>query len=183
MTGNVGRLDESIALCRRAIALDPLNVHGHRYLGMYSLFAGLPEQAEAALKEALELNPLGGMTYMSMGQVYLEQSRFPEALAAFEKESHDGFRLLGLAVAYHALGRKASSSAALEQLSELPVHAYLNGQANAYCGNVDVAFEWLERAYAQRNAGLCQMKFQPLLRKLHDDSRWPLFLKKMRLAD
>ena len=183
MTGNVGRLDESIALCRRAIALDPLNVHGHRYLGMYSLFAGLPEQAEAALKEALELNPLGGMTYRSLGEVYLVQGRFPEALAAFEKESHDGFRLLGLAVAYHALGRKASSSAALEQLGELPVHAYLNAQANAYCGNVDVAFEWLERAYAQRNAGLCQMKFQPLLRKLHDDSRWPLFLKKMRLAD
>ncbi|TMH68273.1 MAG: tetratricopeptide repeat protein [Betaproteobacteria bacterium] len=183
VTGNVGRLDESIALCRRAIALDPLNVHGHRYLGIYSLHADSLEQAEAALKEALELNPLGGMTYRSLGEVYLVQGRFPEALAAFEKESHDGFRLLGLAAAYHALRRKAPSSAALEQLSELPVHAYLNAQANAYCGNVDLAFEWLERAYAQRNAGLCQMKFQPLLRNLHSDPRWQLFLKKMGLAD
>ena len=175
MTGNVGRLDESIALCRRAIALDPLNVHGHRYLGMFSLFAGLLEQAEAALKEALELNPLGGMTYRSLGEVYLTQGRFPEALAAFEKEPHDGFRLLGLAVAHHALRRKPPSSAALEQLSELPVHAYLNAQANA--------FEWLERAYTQRNAGLSQMKFEPLLRNLHGDPRWQLFLKKMGLAD
>ena len=63
VAGNLGRLEESIALCRRAIALDPLNVRGHRYLGQFSLFAGLLEQAEAALKEALELNPLGGMTY------------------------------------------------------------------------------------------------------------------------
>jgi TolB-like protein len=183
VAGNLGHLDESIALCRRAIALDPLNVHGHRYLGLFSLFAGRLEQAEAALKEALELNPLGGMTYMSLGQVYLAQGRFPEALAAFEKESHDGFRLLGLSVAYHALRRKVPSSTALEQLSELPVHAYLNAQGNAYCGSVDLAFEWLERAYTQRNAGLSQMKFQPLLRNLRDDSRWPLFLKKMGLAD
>ena len=79
----------------------------------------------------------------------------------------EGFRLLGLAAAYHALGRNSQSSAALEQLGELPMHAYLNAQANAYCGNVDLAFEWLERAYRQRNAGLSQMKFQPLLRSLH----------------
>jgi TolB-like protein len=182
LAGNVGRLDESIALCRRAFGLDPILVHCHRYLGLYSQFAGLLAQAEAALKEALELNPLGGMTYRSLGQVYLGQGRFPEALAAFEKESHDGFRLLGLAAAYHALGRKAPSSAALEQLSELPVHAYLNAQGNAYCGNVDLAFEWLERAYAQRNAGLSQMKFEPLLRNLYGDPRWQLFLEKMRLA-
>ena len=60
-----------------------------------------------------------------------------------------------------------------------PMHAYLNAQANAYCGNVDLAFEWLERAYTQRNAGLSQIKLQPLLRNLHGDPRWPLFLNKM----
>ena len=179
----LGPLDESIALCRRAIALDTLNAHSHRNLGLFSLWAGYLEQAETALKQALELNPLGGITNASLGDVYLEQGRFAEALAAFEKEPHEGFRLLGLAVAYHALGRSSPSSVALEQLGELPMHAYLNAQANAYCGNVDAAFEWLERAYRQRNAGLSQMKFQPFLRKLHGDPRWLLFMKKMKLDD
>jgi TolB-like protein/Tfp pilus assembly protein PilF len=179
----LGRLDESIALCRRAIALDPLNVLGHRYLGLFSLFAGLLEQAEAALKEALEVNPLGGLTYKSLGDVYLVQGRFPEALAAFEKESHEGFRLLGLSAAYHALGRKAPSSAALEQLSELPEIAILSAEGNAYVGNVDQAFEWLERAYTQRNEGLITIRHEPLLRNLHGDSRWQPFLKKMGFAD
>ena len=178
-----GPLDESIALCRRAIALDPLNVHSHRYLGLFSLLAGHLEEAEAAVKQALELNPLGGITNNCLGDIYLEQGRFPEALAAFEKEPIDGFRLLGLATAYHALGRNSQSSAALEQLGELPMHAYLNAQANAYCGNVDLAFEWLERAYRQRNAGLSQIKFQPMLRNLHGDPRWPLFMKRMGLDD
>ena len=175
--------DESITLCRRAIALDPLNSFGHLYLGIDSLRAGYLEQAEAAVKQALELSPLGGIANACLGDVYLEQGRFPEALAAFEKEPHEGFRLLGLAAAYHALGRKVQSAAALEQLGELPMHAYLTAQANAYCGNVDLAFEWLERAYKQRNAGLSQMKFQPMLRTLHGDPRWPLFMKKMGLDE
>jgi tetratricopeptide (TPR) repeat protein len=184
VAGFLGRLDESIALCRRVIVLDPLNVRGHRYLGRFSLYAGFLEQAEAALKDALKLNPQGGMgTYDHLGHVYLVQGRFAEALAAFKNESSEGLRLLGLSVAYHALGRKAQSSAALEQLSELPVSAFSNAQGNAYLGNVDQDFEWLERAYTQRNAGLCQIKLGPLLRNLHGDSRWQPFLKKMGFAD
>jgi tetratricopeptide (TPR) repeat protein len=156
---------------------------GHRYLGLALLNSDLLEEAEAALKHALELNPLGGMTHAALGQVYLAERRFPEALAEFEKESHEGFRLLGLATAYHALGQETRSSAALGQLGDLAVHAYLNAQANAYCGNLDLAFQWLERAYAQRNAGLPGMKVQRSLRALHTDPRWRAFLTRMRLAE
>jgi len=184
VAGFLGRLDESIALCRRVIVLDPLSVQGHRYLGRFYLLAGFLDQAEAALKEALKLNPQGGLgTYDHLGEVYLVQGRFAEALAAFKKESEEGLRLMGLSVAYHALGQKAPSFAALEQLSKLPAHAFLSAEGNAYLGKVDQAFEWLERAYAQRNASLCQIKLAPLLRNLHGDSRWQPFLKKMGLAD
>jgi TolB-like protein len=178
----LGRLDESIALCRRAIALDPLNVHSHRYLGLYSLFAGHLEQAEAAVKAALELNPLGGLTYAILGDILLSQRRFAEALAAYEREAHDGFRLLGQAVALHALGRHAASAVALAQLGELPVHAYLSAKANAYIGHVDPAFGCLERAYEQRNAGLVQLMVEPLLVNLHGDPRWPAFAAKVGFA-
>ncbi len=110
------------------------------------------------------------------------QHRFPDAVAAFEKESHEGFRLKGLAMAHHALGHMSSSTAALEQLGELPMHAFLNAQANAYCGNVDKAFEWLERAYAQRNAGLGQLRVISYFHELHRDPRWLPFLRKMGLS-
>lgn len=183
VVGSLGRLEESIALCRQAIALDPLNVLGHRYLGFFSQFAGLLEQAEAALKEAFDLNPLGAFTFEHLGQVYLAQGRFAAALAAFKKESDEGLRLLGLSAAYHALGREAQSSATLERLSALPVHAFKMARGHAYRGDVDQAFEWLERAYAQHDAGLCNIKPQPLLRNLHGDPRWKRFLNKMGLAD
>jgi len=56
-------------------------------------------------------------------------------------------------------------------------------EAYAYRGETELAFEWLERAYIQRDSGLSMMKIDPLLQRLHDDPRWQPFLKKMGLAD
>ena len=45
----------------------------------------------------------------------------------------------------------------------------------------DPAFEWLERAYKQRDGGLSEIKGDPLLKNLEKDPRWHAFLKKMNL--
>lgn len=47
----------------------------------------------------------------------------------------------------------------------------------------DAAFEWLERAYAQRDSGLAWLRTSLYFRSLHDDPRWGGFLKKMGLED
>jgi hypothetical protein len=52
----------------------------------------------------------------------------------------------------------------------------------AYRREADLAVEWLERAYAQRDPGLSSIKSNTLLRNLHGDLRWQLFLEKMGLA-
>ena len=61
--------------------------------------------------------------------------------------------------------------------------AYQIAEVHAARGETDHAFEWLERAYIQRDLGLSQMKTRPLLHSLHGDSRWGAFLHKMGLAD
>lgn len=61
--------------------------------------------------------------------------------------------------------------------------ANLVAEVYAARGEVDRAFEWLERAYAQRDPGLAEMKAAPYLRSLHGDQRWVAFLKKMGLED
>ena len=43
----------------------------------------------------------------------------------------------------------------------------------------DVAFEWLNRAYAQRDPGLTYLQCSPHFRSLHGDPRWRAFLKTM----
>jgi len=62
--------------------------------------------------------------------------------------------------------------------------ALRGGDACTRCENErDAAFERLERAYEQRDAGCVWTMVDPLLRSLHDDSRWKPFLRKMKFAD
>ena len=59
--------------------------------------------------------------------------------------------------------------------------AYYVAQVYAGRGQVDTAFEWLERAYAQRDAGLLSLKRDYFFRPLHGDPRWAALLTKLRL--
>ena len=44
-------------------------------------------------------------------------------------------------------------------------------------------FEWLDRAYGQRNAGLILTKVDPLLKNLRHDPRYAALLKKLNLPN
>jgi hypothetical protein len=51
----------------------------------------------------------------------------------------------------------------------------------AFRGESEKSFEWLERAYKQRDSGLADIKVDPLMKSLRQDSRYAEILKKMRL--
>ena len=95
------------------------------------------------------------------------------------------FRLLALTNVYHAQGRHTESNAALRRTHRnLPDTAALQiAEAYAYRGDRDQAFAWLERARAQRDAGMSMVRVLPNLRGLHGDPRWGRFLEKVGLAD
>ena len=184
LADNVGRTDEAVALARRASALDPLSVTAQGNLGLRCLNAGLLDEADAALNHALKLSPQGGLVRWALGVLRLEQGRLADALAAFEREELESLRVLGLALVQHARGHSEESDAALQELIDgtAETSAFQIAQAYAYRAEADRAFEWLERAYAQRDPGLTQMKQFPLFRNLHGDPRWQTFLRKMGLA-
>ena len=60
--------------------------------------------------------------------------------------------------------------------------AYQVAQVFAWRNEKDRAFEWLERAYVQRDPGIAEYTPDPILANLHDDPRWPPFVKKMGFA-
>jgi hypothetical protein len=51
----------------------------------------------------------------------------------------------------------------------------------AHRGDRDRAFEWLDRAVAQRDKGILGVRWDPDLRGLHGDPRWAALLKKLNL--
>jgi TolB-like protein/class 3 adenylate cyclase/Flp pilus assembly protein TadD len=176
----LGRLDDSIQLYRRAIEIEP--VGGHKNLGLALLYAGRQEEAKAAFEKALEIKPQTPSPHAMLARLHLAQSHPREALGEAEKMHDDVWRPYGLALAYHALGRKRESDAALKTLIEFPKRAaWLVAEVYAFRGETDLAFEWLERAYADRDAGLAEMKMDPLLEKLRGTPRYQMLFQKMRL--
>ena len=183
MAATLGRFEQAMTLDRRAIELDPLSAPGYSFLGLNALYAGRLEEAAAAYKKALELNPEFPGAHNPLGRIYLAQSHPQAALDEMERETEPAFRLQGLALAYHALGRKQESDAALAELTakHQVTWAYQIAQVYAFRGEVDQAFAWLERCYAQHDGGLAQIKGDPLLKNIERDPRYAAFLKKMRL--
>ncbi len=59
--------------------------------------------------------------------------------------------------------------------------AFQIAEIYAFRGDRDKAFEWLARAFAQRDGGLTEMKGDPVLKNLEPDPHYPALLRKMRL--
>jgi hypothetical protein len=81
------------------------------------------------------------------------------------------------------LGRNQDSDAALSQL--ITQHqdnmAYQIGEIYACRGDVVLPFQWLNRAYQQRDSGMRSLKIDPLLKSLRQNPRYVDLLKRMRL--
>jgi hypothetical protein len=84
-------------------------------------------------------------------------------------------------IAYYALGRKEESNDALQELIAKyhASSAYQIAQVYGFRNQSDQAFEWLDRAYTQRDGGVIETKVDPLLKNLHSDPRFAAFLKKL----
>jgi tetratricopeptide (TPR) repeat protein len=183
LAATLNRFDEALRLSRRAVELDPIRAGAHFFVGRVAWWAGRLDEAAAADQKASELNPDMGLLHTAFARVYLAQSHLQAALVEAERETNPGFRLQGLALAYHALARKPESDRALAELiAKYPGAAASQiAQVYAFRGEADAAFMWLERAYVLRDSGLADIKGDPLLKNLERDPRYAALLKKMRL--
>jgi TolB-like protein/DNA-binding winged helix-turn-helix (wHTH) protein/Flp pilus assembly protein TadD len=185
LEATLGRWDESIRLNRIQLRLDPFEPSGYFTMGSTLYRAGRLAEAEAATREGIRLAPTFVSGHYYLGKILLVEGRAQEALAEMMKEVPEGAQLQGLAMAYHLLGRQAESDAALDSgIKETGnVLAFSVALALAVRGERDRAFEWLERAYAQKDAELFIIKGEPLLQAISSDPRYAMFLRKMRLQD
>jgi adenylate cyclase len=179
-----GKLDAAIRLGEYVAARDPMFFWTHLNLAQYYFDAGRTEDARHRFEIAVQLNPVAGAVRWKTGLAKLVLGDPEGALAEFESESDPIYRLHGLALAYHDLGRQQESAAMMAQLLPTETEAWPWGLARAYAwmGNADEAFLFLERAAEQGVGQLGGAATHPLLQKLHDDPRWLPFLRSVGQA-
>jgi TolB-like protein/DNA-binding winged helix-turn-helix (wHTH) protein len=190
VVGNVGfarsafaPAEESARLMSEAVALDPLNATWHELLAQMRYRAGRLTEADAEMRKALDLTPTYAEGYFYLGQILLAEGQLDASLIAMGQETPENGRDTGLAIVYHALGRRTESDLALARLVKQHSGdaAYEIAQAHAYRAELDQAFQWLDRAYSQKDVELYWVKGDPLFKNLEADPRYSMFLRKMKL--
>jgi TolB-like protein/Flp pilus assembly protein TadD len=178
-----GRTGRAATLYQQALARDPLHASSYGNLGITFYAEGRLAEAEAAFRRSIELKPAQSYTHNGLGLVLLSQGKREAALAEMGRESDDSWRLEGLAIVNHALGRHAESDAALAELtSKYQKDApYAIATVYAYRGEPDKAFAWLDRSLAERDGTIVSIKVDPLLRSLKGDPRYTALLNKLGL--
>ena len=181
----LGRLTEAIAVGRRATEIDPLSAIAWSNLGLYLTFHRDYSAAHEALRRCLEINPESSFGGHHVAILRLLEGNAAEALATARKIGIEFFRLSDVAMAEHSLGHEKESQQALNELiaKHAADGAYQVTEALAWRGEKDKAFEWLERAYQQRDGGLSEVKVDLLLDRLHGDPRFKALLEKMNLTE
>jgi hypothetical protein len=102
------------------------------------------------------------------------QGKLDEARAEYEAEPVEDFRLAGLAILEHRLGRVPEARAALEQL--VADHGdrvlYQRAQVSAQWGERDEAIARLLDAQRLGDSGLIYARNDPMLDPLRNDERF-----------
>jgi TolB-like protein/tetratricopeptide (TPR) repeat protein len=181
---NLGRLDATMALVQLALERDPVSSSLHNNVGLNYIAAGRLDEAIAEFRTALALSPGRIGTQYNIAEALLHKGDAAAALEALQLESAEVWRLIGTAMTYHTLGRRADSDAALAQLVTAGEASWSYNIAFVYAwrGEPDMAFEWLDKAARYKDPGLSEIAGERLFSSLHEDPRWLPFLRGIGMA-
>ncbi len=178
---NLGRPNTAIEVMEYVAARDPMAAVNYGILGWLYFVAGRLDEAITSHRTCLKLSPDAIGSHYDIGVAMLRKGDNKAALAAMQEEPNEGWRLTGLALAYHALGQASESDAALAELIKKHEKSWSSTIARvlAFRGEADRAFEWLDKAVANHDTGVVNFPNEPFLTNLHNDRRWLPFLRKL----
>lgn len=184
----VGRIDEAIDEARRAAELDPLSFSTGIHLGWIYYMAGRYDEAIAHCQKLLAVDAGFFPVYRYLGLSYEQKGMYKEAIAAFER----GIKLSGspllvalLGHAYAVAGNRHEAERVLNELQEMAGQRYVSPYTVAaiYVGLRDRerAFDWLEKAIAERDIWLMNLRVDPVFKDLRAERRFKAILLRIGL--
>jgi TolB-like protein/Tfp pilus assembly protein PilF len=185
----LGRLQEAVQELERALELDPLSTVTHTWLAVMLLLSRQYDRARHEAMRLLELEPMSYWGYLILGGTYREQQSFEPAIEIQRKAvevSGSSPAMLGwLGLALAQSGNAAEARDLLQRLQRMAATAYVPPTAFAWIhlglGDVDSAFEWLDRAIDARDQLMMPIKSYPIFDPIRSDPRFAGLLRKMNL--
>jgi len=187
------RLEEAIDEISTALELDPLSLFINLTAAEVFTYARRFDQAEEALHRMSEIDPTSYSVHMQSALLCLTKWMPEEAMEHIQKAeeslvgSSTTFGGAAIGCCYAAAGRTGRARNILDDLLIRAEKSYFSRTGLAFLhfmlGEIDKGFEWLEKAYEDRDPMLCYLRITPLVdfAGLHSDARYIALLKKIGL--
>lgn len=189
LLNTLGQKDEALAEIKRANEIDPLSMVVISNVAGFYRERGDYKSAIEQNNKIVEIDPNYVAVQVTFAEIYLDQKRSAEALAAAEKARDVpvvGIGVLGRA--YAQLGRRDEALTVIKQLEESFAKG-TNGSATNIArvyielGDKEKTFEWLEKAFQARETDLPRFRLGPTFDPIRDDPRFKDLLKRMNLPE
>jgi len=184
----IGRLEESIALCERALEIDPIKDAVFLYLAIAYFNAGQYDKAASTVAQSME--ELGYFTYPWYSLDILMQTGSPQDLLR-EAERHKiniksvrwDYADYYIAAAKMRMGKMQDGERILGGMIENKFDNYAVARTYAHVGQGDKMFKYLEESFANKEKRLTYAKVDPVFVNYRRDSRFVNLLEKMNFID
>ena len=186
MLGFIGRFDEALIKLAKAKELDPLSPVIVAYTSQVYIYSKQYKKSEEVLQQALKLHPNHTLLLHNIGELYIAQGRYGEAIAPLKKSAEESASAHYKAMLGLAYARANQRQEAINILNEL-----LNSQDprtisgfNIACiylalGNREEALKQLEYGYEQRDVWIKELKAWPWFDALENESRYKELMRKL----
>jgi serine/threonine-protein kinase len=180
---NLGQLQSAIDLIRQAIVDDPLHAEWIQNLGLCLAALGRLDEGERMIRKGIELQPNAHGFHANLAGVQILRGDPEAALAAAKQEPPGDARDLAVASALQIGSDRAAADAALQSVIDQYADRDAYGIAQVYVlrRQADKTFEWLDRAWTNRDWGIASMLVDPIILRYKDDPRFSAFCRKVGL--
>lgn len=180
-----GRNELAVDAVKEAVALDPRSPNANADLALAYYFSRQYAKAIEQCRKTLVLKPGFFRSHQLAGLVHLRTKEFSAAIdeltSAISSSDGNGRSVVLLANAYAAMGSVedsrrvfARSVEAHQRFSSVDLVLYFAG-----IGDLDRAFEYLDRAYLDQDAELIWLGVDPIYDGIRMDPRFGAFLEHM----
>jgi TolB-like protein/Flp pilus assembly protein TadD len=180
---DLGRPVESVLEARRAVQLDPLSVGLRRTLVARLAWVRDYDGTIEESRKLLELEPNEADAHYYAGMAHTIKGQSESAIESFsraiELNPDDPYYPAGLAWAYARSGDREQSLEYLGQAETAGVPLKEVGLVYGALGDLDRAFEYLERGYETEPGTLAGIGADPSADPLRGDPRWQALMDRM----
>ena len=180
----LGRHEESLKVQEYIAVREPLSVPtwvnvvaAYYYAGRFEKVVSLVDENAAWFRNNELIQWFHAVSILYSGDA-------ERALGVADRQEVAIYRLGALAVVYYALGRQAEFETVFAELRDLfdtqPEAAIDVAFVYAYIGDVEQAFEWLDRALADGTLSIPANDIS--FANLHDDPRWDVLMDKLGMS-